>query len=297
MPSNRSPKDTFITVYGRMPVLEVLMDSSLDVDKLVIADSAHGDSLNEILKLAQRRGVPVREASAQRVKLLAGNGKQDQGIIADVIAPRLATLAEFADWAGETADCRCLVLDGVNNPANVGMIIRTATAAGIDAIVLPRFGSPGINPLVIKASAGVAYRAAIVRAGTGAEAVAQLREAGCRVYGLSADARAGLYQAKIARKAVFVLGNETEGMSRQTEDLIDSWLSIPMAGGVESLNVASAAAVLCFELLRRDTERADRGTGGRNTGDTGDRNTRDRSTGQKAELPASARRRPRSRAG
>jgi 23S rRNA (guanosine2251-2'-O)-methyltransferase len=247
-PSPRSPKDTFITVYGRMPVLEVLMDESLDIDKLVIADNAHGDSLNQILSLARRRGVPVKEASAQRVKLLAGNGKQDQGIIADVIAPRLATLAEFADWAAETPDCRALVLDGVNNPANVGMIIRTATAAGFDAIVLPRYGSPGINPLVIKASAGVAYRAAIVRA-----AVAELRDAGCRIYGLSADGRAGLYQAKIARKAVFVLGNETEGMSRETEDFVDSWLSIPMAGGVESLNVASAAAVLCFELVRRDT--------------------------------------------
>jgi 23S rRNA (guanosine2251-2'-O)-methyltransferase len=249
----RSPKDTFITVYGRMPVLEVLMDESLDIDKLVLADNAHGDSLNQILGLAKRRGVPVKEASAQRVKLLAGNGKQDQGIIADVIAPRLATLAEFAGWAAQTTDCRCLVLDGVNNPANVGMIIRTATAAGLDAIVLPRYGSPGINPLVIKASAGVAYRAAIVRAGTGAEAVAELRDAGCRVYGLSAGARTGLYQAKIARKAAFVLGNETEGMSRETEDLIDTWLSIPMAGGVESLNVASAAAVLCFELVRRDT--------------------------------------------
>jgi len=253
MPSPRSPKDTFITVYGRMPVLEVLMDESLDIDKLVIADNAHGDSLNQILSLAQRRGVPVKEASAQRVKLLAGNGKQDQGIIADVIAPRLATLAEFSGWAAQTSDCRSLVLDGVNNPANVGMIIRTATAAGIDAIVLPRYGSPGINPLVIKASAGVAYRAAVVRAATGAEAVAELRDAGCRVYGLSAGARTGLYEAKIARKAVFVLGNETEGMSAETEDLIDTWLSIPMAGGVESLNVASAAAVLCFELARRDS--------------------------------------------
>jgi 23S rRNA (guanosine2251-2'-O)-methyltransferase len=247
----RSPKDTFITVYGRMPVLEVLQDESLDIDKLVIADNAHGDSLNQILSLASRRGVPVKEASAQRVKLLAGNGKQDQGVIADVIAPRLATLSEFAGWVATAADCRALVLDGVGNPANVGMIIRTATAAGIDAIVLPRYGSPGINPLVIKASAGVAYRAAIVRAATGADAAAELRQAGCRVYGLSAGGRSGLYEAKIARKAVFVLGNETEGMSRETEDLVDTWLSIPMAGGVESLNVASAAAVLCFELVRR----------------------------------------------
>jgi 23S rRNA (guanosine2251-2'-O)-methyltransferase len=247
----RNPKDSFITVYGRMPVLEVLQNPSLDIDKLVVAESAHGDNLGRILDLARRRGVPVHQASAQRVKLLAGNGKQDQGVIADVVAPRMRNLTGFLDGTRANKDYRLLVLDGVNNPANVGMIIRTATGAGMSAVVLPRVGSPGIDPLVIKASAGVAYRAAIVWASTGAEAVQALRHKGFSVYGLAGDAPASLYQSEFDRRSAFVLGNETEGLTPATAELIDDWISIPLEGGVESLNVASAAAVLCFELVRR----------------------------------------------
>ena len=82
-----SPKDTFITVYGRMPVLEVLQDAGLTVDKVVIAEGSRGESLDRIRALARRRGVDLRTASAHRVKVLAGNGKHDQGVLADVVAP------------------------------------------------------------------------------------------------------------------------------------------------------------------------------------------------------------------
>ncbi|MEV6970880.1 RNA methyltransferase [Hamadaea sp. NPDC051192] len=251
-PVDRSPRESFITVYGRMPVLEVLQNRDLQVDKLVVADSARGDNLDRILDLADRRGVPIQHATAHRVKVLAGNGKHDQGIIADVVAPRMRNIAEFARDSGSRRTSRVLVLDGVNNPSNVGMIIRAATGAGMSGIVLPRVGSPGIDPLVIKASAGVAYRAAVIWARTGAESVETLREAGFRIYGLAGDARRSLYDDRVfAPKAAFVLGNETEGLSRTTAALVDEWVAIPLEGGVESLNVATAAAVLCFDLLRR----------------------------------------------
>jgi 23S rRNA (guanosine2251-2'-O)-methyltransferase len=265
----RSPKDTFITIYGRMPVLEVLQDRNLQVDKLIVADNAQGENLDRILGLARRRGIPVRSASPQRVKLLAGNGKQDQGILADVVAPQMRTLPEFLDAAGP-GRCQVLVLDGVNNPANVGMIIRTATAAGLSGVVLPRAGSPDIDPLVIKASAGVAFRAPVIRCRTGAEAAAQLSEDGFRVYGLSGEARTTLYAERIPDRAVFVLGNETTGIAEETAQWVDQWLSIPMAGGVESLNVATAAAVVCFDLVRRTQPGPGRGDGA----DRGDRGGR-----------------------
>lgn len=239
-----------------MPVLEVLQDETLDVDKLVVADNARGESLDRILGLARRRRIPVRTATPHRVKVLAGNGKQDQGIMADVVAPRMRTLADFADFA-DFADrvrpgrCHVLVLDGVNNPANVGMIIRTATAAGISGVVLPRSGSPSIDPLVIKASAGVAFRAPVIRCRTGAEAVKEFGRIGFRVYGLSGTGRTSLYAEDIPERAAFVLGNETAGVAPETREQVDRWLRIPMAGGVESLNVASAAAVVCFDLVRR----------------------------------------------
>ncbi len=247
---DRSPKDTFITIYGRMPVLEVQQDDSLQVDKLTVADNARGENLDRIVSLAQRRGIPVRSAPPHRVKLLAGNGKQDQGILADVVAPRMRTIGEFVG-AAPRGRCQVLVLDGVNNPQNVGMIIRTATAAGLAGVVLPRAGSPDIDPLVIKASAGVAFRASVIRCRTGAEAVRELSQAGFRVYGLSGEARTSLYQARLPDRAAFVLGNETTGISEDTAGWVETWLSIPMAGGVESLNVATAAAVVSFDLVRR----------------------------------------------
>jgi 23S rRNA (guanosine2251-2'-O)-methyltransferase len=249
----RSPKDTFITVYGRMPVLEVLQDTSLTVDKVLVAEGSHGDSLDRIRALAADRGIAVHTASAHRVKVLAGNGKHDQGVLADVVAPRMELVEEFVLRPSNGPGGRevVLVLDGVGNPSNVGMILRTATASGVAGVVLPRVGSPGVDPLVVKASAGVAYRAPILRSRTAADAVRTLRAAGWRIAGLDAGAAAGLYTTDLPPATAVVLGNETEGISAEVGELIDVRVSIPMVGGVESLNVSSAAAVVCFELLRR----------------------------------------------
>src|SRR5919202_2054822 len=170
----RSPKDTFITVYGRMPVLEVLQDVGLTVDKVLVAEGSRGESLDRIRALARRRGVAVRTATAHRVKVLAGNGKHDQGVLADVVAPRMALVEDFVQRPESGGSDTVLVLDGGTNPSNVGMILRTATAAGGGGGGLPRAGSPGVDPLVVKASAGVAYRAPILRCRTAADGVRTL---------------------------------------------------------------------------------------------------------------------------
>ncbi|HEY3258886.1 MAG TPA: RNA methyltransferase [Pseudonocardiaceae bacterium] len=239
-----------MTVYGRKPVLEALADIGLVVDKVLLAENARGPAVRQILDAAADRGVPVRLASAHRVKVLAGNGRHDQGVLADVVAPRMRPLAAFLAPA-PSAPCSVLVLDQITNPANVGMILRTATAAGLDGVVLPRRGVPTVDPLVVKASAGVAFQAPVLRCGTAAEACAALSAAGFTLYGLAAGAPHPVFTAPLADLAAFVLGNETDGVSDAVRAAVDGWLAIPMAGGVESLNVASAAAVLCFELVRR----------------------------------------------
>jgi 23S rRNA (guanosine2251-2'-O)-methyltransferase len=248
MPGERSPKDTFITVYGRKPVLEALDDPELRVDKVVMAEGLRGEPVRAILDAARGRGVPVQRASAHRVKVLAGNGRHDQGVLADVVAPRMAPVDDFIDDLVGPASV--LVLDRVTNPANVGMILRSATAAGLDGVLLPRRGVPAIDPLVVKASAGVAFRAPVLRSATAEEGCAALRDAGFGVYGLAAGG-ASLLEAELPGRVALVLGNETDGLSPAVRAELDGTLAIPMLGGVESLNVASAAAVAAFELYRR----------------------------------------------
>ena len=236
-----------MTVFGRKPVLEALADRRLDVDKVILAENARGAAAKEIIDAAGARSVRVERASAHRVKVLAGNGKQDQGVLADVVAPRMRRLADGLAARPATV----LVLDGITTPANVGMILRTATAAGIEGIVVPRRGVASIDPLVVKASAGVAFHAPVLRCYTAEEACAALRDAGYPLYALDGAARHSLFDASLPRRAAYVLGGETAGVSPEVRKHVTSLVSIPMAGGVESLNVASAAAVLCFDLVRR----------------------------------------------
>src|SRR6478609_2844572 len=225
-----------------MPVLEALDDAALRVDKVILADNLRGEPVRAILSAARSRGVPVERASAHRVKVLAGNGRHDQGVLADVVAPRMQPVDEFlaalnSHGLGNDA-AAVLVLDRVTNPANVGMVLRSATAAGLDGVLLPRRGTPAIDPLVVKASAGVAFRAPVLRASTAEEGCAALRDAGFGVYGLAAGGPS-LLEAELPGRVALVLGNETDGLSAEVREELDGTLAIPMLGGVESLNVAS----------------------------------------------------------
>ncbi|APU17305.1 MULTISPECIES: TrmH family RNA methyltransferase [Actinoalloteichus] len=250
MPNDVSPKDRFVTVYGRKPVLEALQDPQLAVDKVILAENAVGAAAREILQAAAQRDVPVQRATAQRVKVLAGNGRHDQGVLADVVAPRMRTLST-ALAAGRDVPETLLLLDGITTPANVGMILRTATAAGIGGVVVPRRGVATIDPMVVKASAGVAFRAPILRTSTAGAAAEELIEAGFALYAMAADGDATLFEVELPRRVAFVLGGETHGVSEEVAELVMGRVAIPLADGVESLNVASAAAVLSFELTRR----------------------------------------------
>lgn len=247
--STVSPKDRFLTVYGRKPVLEALADDGLRVDKVILADTARGPGATEIQRAAKAAGVAVQRASAHRVKVLAGNGKQDQGVLADVVAPRMRALE--AALSDRRPPSRVLLLDGITTPANVGMILRTATAAGLDGVIVPRRGVAALDPLVVKASAGVAFRAPVLRCGSAREAAEMLTEAGYGLYALGASAQTAVFDVDLSQRAAFVLGGETDGVGAGVGELVTEWVSIPMPGDVESLNVSAAAAVLSFELVRR----------------------------------------------
>lgn len=242
-----SPRDRFLTVYGRRPVLEALADDRLQIDKVLVAASARGPEVAEIERLARARSVEVRRVAVSEVTRLSRNGRQDQGVAADVVAPSMRSLDDFTPAASSSS--AVLVLDGLTNPQNVGMVLRTAVAAGIDGVVVPTSGVAALGPLVVKASAGVAFAAPILRARTATDAVDALRSRhGYRVYGLDARADRSLFDpVPFADRAAFVLGGEHAGLDVR----VDERVAIPLSGDVDSLNVAVACGVLCFELVRR----------------------------------------------
>lgn len=237
---------------GRKPIIEALHDESLVFDKILLSGSAHGPEIDTITGMAASRKVTVEKVSEMKVTAVARSSRHHQGVVADVVAPAMQHLSDFCeqrrrgkDWA-----CSVLVLDHVHNPANVGMILRSAAAAGIDGVVVPHKGTADIGPVAIKASAGVAFRAPILRAEDTVEALAILEEHRFELFGLDGDGEP-LFGADLPERAGYILGNESTGLSANARAACARILSIPLANGVESLNAAVAASLVAYELQRR----------------------------------------------
>jgi len=239
--------DRVLTLYGRKPVLEALQDKTLQCHRLHLAESnRQGGIIGELLAAAQRRSVPVSYHSREALARLSKNGKQDQGVALDVLCPEFRGLDDYLAELASLPRQRILALDGITNPQNLGMILRSAAAGNIDAVLWARKGNAALGPLVVKASAGTLYRAPLVVCESLPEALQQCTALGCELLSLRADATDSLFSYQPASHAIYVLGNETSGVSRETEALAHRGLAIPMQRGVESLNVAITAALIAF---------------------------------------------------
>ena len=236
-----------LTLYGRKPALEALQDPALTIHCLHLAESNRPTGIiAQIIAEAERRDVPIRHHDRQALSRISKNGRQDQGVALDVVCPRFMSLEAFIDVA--KGPQTVLALDGLTNPQNVGMIIRSVVAAGIDGVLYPKRGIASLGPLVIKASAGNIFRAPLIRCESTAAAVTTLKSAGYQVAILEASATASLFEFRATSDVVAVLGGESDGIGQEVEALADTRLSIPMANGVESLNVAVTAALVAFQL-------------------------------------------------
>lgn len=236
-----------LTVYGRKPVLETLRDDSLQVHALHLADSNRDAAiLKEIRQLAQQRNVELRQHSRAELSRISKNGKQDQGVALDILCPAFNDIDSFLADRREGQGARLLALDGITNPQNLGMIVRSALAGTIDGILLPERGSASLGPLVLKASAGTLYRAPIIRCQKLHSALRQCQEHGAQICALDANADSSLFGREEHAFCIYVLGNESEGVSREVRALADTLVSIPMRNQVESLNVAVTASLIAY---------------------------------------------------
>jgi 23S rRNA (guanosine2251-2'-O)-methyltransferase len=248
---DRSPREKFLTVFGRVAVFEALADRGLEVAQVFVATDVSGPIRRQVEEMAVARGVAVQRVDRDRVTRVSGTGKQHQGVAADVVAPNKRSLQDWLQRLAPGVTASCVLLDGVTTPANVGMIIRSAVGAGLDGIVVPSRGVADLGPLVIKASAGLAFRAPLLRVRTAPDAAEALIASGFDLVALRADAPADLWQADFGPRRAFVLGGESAGVSPEVMERVTHSVRIPMADGVESLNVSAAAAIVFFEVRRR----------------------------------------------
>jgi len=232
--------ESVITLYGRNVVIEVLEDMNVEIHKLHMSDSNQIDgAIKKINALAKTRQVEIYTHDKKSLSRISKNSKQDQGVAIDVVAKSYKSAQEIKTMQ----TYKLIALDGIQNPQNLGMIIRSCAAGYVDGIILPKKSSAKISPLVMKASAGTLFKLPIYYCDALEDLFVDLD---AKIYSLSSHAKQSIYDLKTDNKSIFVLGNESEGISKEVEKLCNESINIPMQRGVESLNVAVTASLIAF---------------------------------------------------
>lgn len=239
--------DSLLTIYGRKPVLEALQDDGLSFHKIHLADSnKSGGIIGEILSAADQKGVAIEYHDRKSLSRISRNSKQDQGVAADIFLPNFLTIDQFLE-KNNKAQYRLIALDSITNPQNLGMIIRSVCAGYVDGLIIPEKGCAAITPLVIKASAGSVFKAPLIRCKDLASALNKLSGEHTDICTMSSHADQSLFDYQPKGNCIFILGNETEGVSKTVVQQSNRQLRIPMNNHVESLNVAITAALIAFQ--------------------------------------------------
>jgi 23S rRNA (guanosine2251-2'-O)-methyltransferase len=234
-------------IYGVNPVFEALRAGR--VRRLRVA-SRHDKRIQELLDVARQRRVSVERVDAQALDRLTRGGVH-QGIAADVDDARGFSVADLLDASPTGRVPLLIVLDGVEDPYNVGAILRTADAAGATGIIRQSRHAATLDGVVAKASAGALATARIATVVNIARALEELKEAGVWTVGLADEATDGYTDVDLTLPTAIVLGAEGSGLRRLVSDRCDRLVRIPMAGAVSSLNVSVAAGVVLYEAVRQ----------------------------------------------
>jgi 23S rRNA (guanosine2251-2'-O)-methyltransferase len=219
----------------------------------ILFDSRRNDRrLGKLLSEARKLGVSASASDKTELDQLVGSA-QHQGVIARVTMPA-AQAESYLDQLLQDLDEApfLLILDGVQDPHNLGACLRSADAAGVHAVIAPKDRAAGLTPVACKVASGAAETVPFIQVTNLARTLRQLRDAyGLWVVGMAGEAEQGIYQADLKGPLVLVMGSEERGMRRITREQCDALVSLPMAGAVESLNVSVAAGVALFEAVRQ----------------------------------------------
>ncbi len=246
----RLPEDILV---GRNAVTEALKNTRR-VNRLFIAErtgTKNGDgSLGEIIALAREKKVKFETVPRETIEGIA-SGHRHQGVIAYVAPVEYADLDEVVNGAAAKEAPLLILLDGIEDPHNLGAILRTADAVGADGVLLPRHHSVPLNATVAKTSAGAIEYVPVARIGNIAQTLKELKKKGFWVYGADMDGDCDYDKADFTGPVVLIIGSEGQGMARLTRENCDTIVSLPMAGKINSLNASVAGAILMYEVSRQ----------------------------------------------
>ena len=235
-------KQTETYIYGKHPVSAALKKRPETVNTLYLSHEAEESDIRELAKRHNIKVIPFSEK-----KLPGGLSQQvvHQGVIARLMTASLVVpFREFISELTLTPDTAIVVLGEIQDPHNVGAVIRSAAAFGATAVLIPEHRQAPLTGAVIKVSAGTAFSIPLVSIGNVNTSLRELKEQGCWVYGLAEEGATSLYDETFSKPSVFVLGNEGTGLREKTAEACDELITIPMHERAESLNASAAAAVV-----------------------------------------------------
>ncbi len=240
-------------IYGVNPLIESLRGDRAPRE-IIIAEGARDARLRDLIELAHAKHVPIKYAPRAALDREAGN-THHQGVIARIAQASYADADELLDsMAGKVGTATqplALLLDGIEDPRNLGAILRTAECAGVDGVFIPERRAAGLNETVAKASAGAVEHLAVARVTNLSLLIRQLKERNLWVVGTSGDAAVEYTDWDWTRPSAIVLGAEGAGLHRLVREHCDALVKIPVRGKIESLNVSVAAGIILYEALRQ----------------------------------------------
>jgi len=241
-------KQSHDLIYGIHAVDAVIRNQPENVLQVFVQQGRNDDRVKKILSIAQNSGVSVQTISNDKLKEKCPKSRH-QGVIAEVrrSSDEAVTLEDLLN----REQLLLLILDEVQDPHNIGACLRTADAAGVDAVIVSKNRSPALTAVIRNVASGAAETVPYIMVSNIAQALEKIKESNVWVIGTSGDASQTIYQTQVNARMALVMGSEGKGIRRLTAEACDELVSIPMQGSVESLNISVATAVCLFEIRRQ----------------------------------------------
>lgn len=239
--------ETFI--YGRK-VLEEAIKSGQKIDHILVNFSAGGRIFQSIIKFAGENNIPVKKIPSQKFNALVSKDKNHQGVVGVINSFQYTDIDNFL-LDLDTSKAQILILDHLEDPHNLGAVIRTAESAAFDAVVIPTRKAALVNDTVVKTSAGAVFHIPIIKVDNLNQTIEQLKEAHIFIFGTMMSGINNYYKANFNIPFALLIGNEGRGINKSLQKMCDEMLKIPMHGKLNSLNASVSAAIVIFEAVRQ----------------------------------------------